>query len=298
MGLLKGRSVLILGASGLLGRYLSKFFSVENQVIGTYNSNAINFENIKCIPLDQTDANQVGDLLDNNNFDIVINTTSLANTDECERNPDLAQELNVEALRNILHNLKPKVKLVHISTDHLSNGKAPFQREIDNISPINCYAQSKADAEKLAMGREGSLIIRTNFFGGKSPRKLSFSRWIIQELEQGREISLFTDSYYSPICISDLVVYLELLISQDCSGIYNVVSNGRISKYEFGLLVAKELKLNETLIKKSLMSEARLLARRPVDMSLSVEKLESTLGQKVVDTKTSIESLRKFEFSK
>ena len=56
------------------------------------------------------------------------------------------------------------------------------------------------------------------------------------------------------------------------TGIFNVVSSQRISKYEFALKIAKTFGLDSKYIKKGSIKKSSLLAKRPPDMSLSNQK--------------------------
>ena len=59
---------------------------------------------------------------------------------------------------------------------------------------------------------------------------------------------------------------------------YNVVGDERLTKYEFGLKIAKEIGVNHRLVKKTLLSERKDLVKRPFDLSLSNKKLKKSIS--------------------
>ena len=69
---------------------------------------------------------------------------------------------------------------------------------------------------------------------------------------------------------------LQLLDHQEC-GIFNLVTDERISKYEFAKLVAQTFKLSSSLIHETSIDDNPGLVRRPKDMSLSNSKVRKIL---------------------
>jgi dTDP-4-dehydrorhamnose reductase len=286
--MISGKKVLILGASGLLGSHLCEHYKNENKVLGTRFKNLITINGVEVRALDQLDKSALNQLLLEFQPDIVFNTTSLANTDLCETCPELAERLNVDTIINLIETIAPESLLVHISTDHLSDGLKPLVSEEVAPSPKNVYAKTKWKAEKYAAQHSNHLIIRTNFFGESGPFKKTFSSWIIESLRDGRELKLFDDSYFSPIFIDDLIFYIDKLIAKQARGIFNIVTKSRLSKYNFGVKLAKELSLPESLILESKLADADLPAARPLDMSLSSSKLEREVQEEVINLDQSI----------
>ena len=74
-------------------------------------------------------------------------------------------------------------------------------------------------------------------------------------------------------------------------GIYNVVSNERITKYQFGMMLEKNLKLKKGFIKKGYLTKREDLIIRPVDMSLSNSKIIQELGIKILPLDKQIDLL-------
>ncbi|HDL01341.1 MAG TPA: NAD-dependent epimerase/dehydratase family protein, partial [candidate division Zixibacteria bacterium] len=174
------------------------------------------------------------------------------------------------------------IRFVHISTDHLFSGDKELITEEEPVAPLNVYAQTKAEAEVRVLGSNpDSLVIRTNFYGWGTSYRQSFSDYIIKNISEGNNITLYRDVFYSPIFTSVLAKTVHDLVELNVSGIYNVVGDERISKYEFGLKVASIFQLDPILIKPGLMAEQGSVVRRPYDMSLSNNKTIELLGRKL-----------------
>ena len=113
-------------------------------------------------------------------------------------------------------------------------------------------------------------------------------------LKNNQKIHVFKDVYFTPVSIDFLIKSLVKIIDKNISGIINISSDKKISKYDFALKLAKKFKLNHKLIIPSFFSEIKKknnLVNRPKNMSLNNKKLKSTLNLKHIDIDNMINSL-------
>lgn len=266
--------ILFLGGSSLLAHsWCNELIDKDQVIIGIhnrpseldgFNTVSINFNNLE---------NQLREL----DIETVINCIGYTNVENCEINPEKANEINVELPSLVSQVCKSLfIKLVHISTDHLYDGKIKNCNETTKVTPLNIYAKTKYEGEtKVLEINPDALVIRTNFYAFGPTYKKSFSDFIIDNLKLKRNISLFSDVYYSPILVSELARAIEKLIKKKCSGIYNVNSDQRISKLDFGIKIASEFSLNKKLINSVSINSRNDLVDRPSEMSLSNAKLKN-----------------------
>ena len=229
--------------------------------------------------------------------DIVIHTAGLTNVEECESNPDLAQEVNVDLANNIaIACNKQSVKLVHISTDHLFSGNQEFSTEESITNPVNNYAKTKLQGEQQVLENcKDALIIRTNFFAWGTKYRQSFSDFILNKLKNNKQIDLFSDVFFTPILVDELSKRTQQLIDSNATGIFNIVSSKRISKYEFGIKLANRFNLNAGLINGVSINDRKNLVKRPKDMSLSNAKLCRVLNCEIASLDEQLRTLKEQE---
>ena len=159
--------------------------------------------------------------------------------------------------------------------------------------PLNEYGRTKALAEKAVLEEDPSaLVLRTNFYGWGAAGRVSFSDWIIRGLEQGQVLTMFSDVYFTPILINHLVDAALELADGNASGVFNVVGPDRLSKYEFGLKVARTFGYPEDLIRPISVDELKLKAKRPKEMSLSCAKVEGSIGRRMATVSEGLTQLR------
>lgn len=212
---------------------------------------------------------------------IVIHTAGLTSVEKCESDPILARQLNILLAINMAKVCAMfKVPFAHISTDHLYSGHNAFADENLSISPLNIYGSTKAEAElRVLEENPEALVIRTNFYGWGTSYRQSFSDFIIRTLRAEKKLELFDDVFYTPIVAEVLAQATHDLIALKARGIFNIVGGQRLSKFDFGLKLAKEFHLNEALIKATQISKQSSLVKRPLDMSLSNKKAVGLLGR-------------------
>jgi dTDP-4-dehydrorhamnose reductase len=278
-------TVLITGGSGLLALNWALAIRNRSQVILGIHSREIQLENVKIEKIGLESTDQIIKTLNILKPKVVIHTAGITSVELCENNPTLAQYVNVDIAENVAKACWALgILLVFISTDHLFSGERSFADENSVVSAINRYGQTKAEAEdRVLEANPKSLVIRTNFYGWGPGYRQSFSDIIIKSIRQGKPVTLFDDVYYTPILAETLVNVVHDLINKNVSGIFNIASDDRISKYDFGCKIARHFGLDIAYIKKGYLTKQKELVRRPLDMSLSNKKVTELLGKKIGD---------------
>lgn len=294
-GVHSGMKIFITGMSGLLGLNFARMAVDRFEVSGNYYSHPIAIDAVQAFQLDITSSEDVANTLSQIRPEVVIHTAGLTNVEKCEADPELAGLLHVEATANVASAAASVgSKFVHISTDHLFSGKDAWATETDEPAPLNAYAATKLRAERVAQSIcPSALIIRTNFFGWGTSVRTSFSDWILRGLKQKDELTMFTDAYFTPILINDLVELIIQLFQAKETGIYHVAGRDRMSKYDYAIEMARVFGLPADNIRKTSLNDFQFKAQRPTDMSLSSEKMEKCLGVKMPTVVEGLEKLKR-----
>jgi dTDP-4-dehydrorhamnose reductase len=290
-------TVLITGGSGLLALNWALTYREQHRVVLGLHSRHVALRGVEVCLIDLGTVEGVVKALDLVQPNVVIHTAGLTSVEQCQADPMLARHVNVTLAINVAQACNKRgVTLIHISTDHLFSGEKSEHDEAEYVSPLNEYAQTKAEAERcVAAACPTALIIRTNFYGWGTRYRNSFSDTILQALRSGQPISLFTDVFYTPIIASVLATTCHELVNSGQSGVFNVAGDRRVSKYEFGRAVARSFGLDEGFVKPGQLSDVRGLVRRPRDMSLSTKLVTSVLGHGLGCLSEHLQALRRQE---
>jgi dTDP-4-dehydrorhamnose reductase len=259
----------------------------------------ITLPGVRSCRLDLSSTNSVRALLERERPGLLVHTVALTSVELCEQNPTLAHQINVVLAESIAVACRDTgVKLVYISTDHLFDGSQPNAREDWVLTPLNVYGKTKGKAEdRVGKICKDALIIRTNFYGWGPDYRPSFSDILVRALREGRSLTLFDDVHYTPTLMEPMIEAVNELIVGGATGIYHLVGDDRVSKFEFGLALAEEFGLDRRQIRRGSIEDMPHLVRRPKDMSLSSAKVRAVLGRGLGGLHEHLSRLRELEIS-
>ena len=283
--------ILITGASGLLGINLAMEAMREYEVFG------VDRGKLKSPPFPISKAN----FFDSNAFvpaldaaqpDWVINCAALANLEECERHPDQARILNTDLPRDLATACAQRnIKFIHLSTDAVFDGTREGEyTESDEPNPQGVYSQTKLDGENAVQEvNPQAIIARVNFFGWSLGGRRSLGEFFVNNLSEGKNVNGFTDVIFCPMWVNHLAQTLIEMLEKDLHGLYHVVGAQAMSKYQFGVEVARRFGLRSSLIEPQSVERSSLTAKRSHNLWLSIHKLSTDLGHDIPEFSTGLD---------
>ena len=238
---------LILGASGFLGQYFASHLG-DKCIYHTSGSSKTNIPSNAAI-MKMNNEQDVIRIFSDYNFSRVINCIAMADIEECEKHQDESYWLNSEFPKILARlSFEKNKQLIHISTDAIFNGNSAPYKESDEYSPISVYGKTKRDGELNVLAHNKSAQIhRVNFFG-RNPKGKSLFDYFYKNLATGNVAKGFTDIKFSTMYAGDTVHNSFQLANLEKPGIYHVVGDESISKYEFGLRIALEMGVDKSQI--------------------------------------------------
>jgi dTDP-4-dehydrorhamnose reductase len=230
-------------------------------------------------------------LLDQTQPDWVIHCAALANVDACEIDPLQARQLNSEVPRKLAELVaRGGARLLHVSTDAVFDGQRGGYTEEDAPHPLGTYAQTKLDGEQGVLPADPqATVARVNLFGWSLSGTRSLSEFFFNELSLGQPCMGFTDVFFCPMLANDLGLVFLKMLDAGLSGLYHAVGSECISKYEFGLRVARWFGLDESLIVPKSVQEGGLKAARSPNLTLRTDKLSQALGESLPGLSTGLD---------
>jgi dTDP-4-dehydrorhamnose reductase len=283
--------LLITGASGLLGLNLALSARDRHTIIGVDRCklSGVPFDLICADLLDPGTADRV---LDTARPDWLIHCAALANLEACEADPDLARRLNADLPGDLATACARRgVKMVHISTDSVFDGtKEELYAETDAPSPVGMYPVTKLQGERNVLAANPqAAVARVNFFGWSLGGKRSISEFFFNNLSAGKRCNGFTDVWFCTMFVGDLADTLLQMLEKDLSGLYHATGSEAMTKYEFGVRLARRFGFDETLIDPISVTRSELTARRSPILRLSIHKLSTALGMEIPGVSTGLD---------
>lgn len=219
------KKILVLGASGMAGHTISIYFKKKNYDVTTLTVNPFFIK--PNIVLDLFNNNQLEKIILEGKYDVVINCVGLLN-EVANENPDKAIYLNgflPHYLSQITKNTKTKI--IQMSTDCVFSGKKGSYTEYDLKDGKTMYDQSKAIGE---LNNDKDLTFRNSIIGPDiNPDGIGLFNWF---MKQSGTIKGYRKAIWTGVTTLTLAKAMEKAIEQDLTGIYNLVNNETISKYE------------------------------------------------------------------
>lgn len=273
--------ILGTGLSGLVGS------RIRELLLHKYEFEEISLES----GTDITKRDEVIRIIEKSNSDVVLHLAAKADVDGCEMDRERGEEgdawkINVIGTQNVVDVCQDTgKKIIYVSTDFVFDGEncpEDGYSEEDSPNPINWYAKTKYEGEKIVQKLDSDWIITRLAYPYRStfPRK-DFARAILSILEQGKKVSAVEDHIITPTFIDDIANVLDVLIQTNAKGVFHVVGSQFVSPYEAAMLIAKELGFSQSLIQKTTRAKYfKNRAKRPFCLKLKNDKIQK-LGVKM-----------------
>ena len=231
-------NILVTGSNGQLG---SEIRELEKEY--SYNFFFTTREN-----LDITCKDSIKNFCESNSINSIINCAAYTAVDKAETDVENADLTNRKAVKKLaLVSKELNIKLIHISTDYVFDGKnfKPYCEEFQT-NPNSVYGKTKLDGENemININPLNSIIIRTSWvystFGN------NFVKTMLRLGKQKDELGVIFDQVGTPTNAADLAkTILDILpnIKNDKVSIYNYSNEGVLSWYDFAKEIMKMAKI-------------------------------------------------------
>lgn len=284
--------ILGTGLDGLVGSRIVELLSDKYE-----------FENLSIITgVDITDRNTVLEKIKSSEAQIVLHLAAKTDVDGCELDRPLGKKgdawrINVFGTKNVVDACQlSKKKLIYISTDFVFDGENPpvgGYSEDDIPNPLNWYAQTKYEGEKIVQNLKSPWIIARIAYPYRAKfERLDFARAILKRLQEGQIVTAVKDHIFTPTYIDDIAFAIDSLIKNNCTGIFHVVGSHSLTPYDAAVLIAKEFDLDMSKISQTTKAEFfNNRAPRPFQLALKNDKI----GKLGIKMKTFEEGIREIK---
>jgi dTDP-4-dehydrorhamnose reductase len=236
--------VLVLGASGMLGNAIFRFFSCsrDHAVTGTVRSSSA----LELLPkelrgqivggVEIYDLDGLMRLFDRVKPHVVVNCVGLVKQLPGAEDPLTAIPMNALLPPRLLTMCKVAgARLIHISTDCVFDGARGMYRESDFADATDLYGRSKYLGE---LHDPQAVTLRTSIIGPELGTAHGLVSWFLAQ--RGR-VKGFTRAIFSGLPTVELARVIRdfVIPAADLSGLYHV-SSAPISKYDLLRGVARE----------------------------------------------------------
>ena len=235
------KTILLTGATGYLGGYLSEnFLNKGFKIIAlALNKNEqYKFQDNNLTKVYYLDKTTVKEIFDNENVDVVIHTATLYG--RRQEHLTSMEKVNVEFPLEVLneainHNVK-----IFVNTSTILN---------KNINPYTLTKNHFEDWLSLYSDKIKCINLKLDHFYGPNDKPIKFIAWIIQELKNNVEKIDLTEGTQTRdfIYIDDVVSAFDIVIEKEKN-----IPNGKLNTFEVGTNNKTTIKEMVTTIKEKL----------------------------------------------
>lgn len=233
--------ILVLGATGMAGHIISIYLKEAGHEVTAFSRREFKYCN--SINGDITDFDFLKSVIKEGKYDAVINAIGILNQD-AEDNKALSVLLN-SYLPNYLSDITKnmKTKIIQMSTDCVFSGRIGGYSETSFRDGETFYDRSKALGE---LENNKDLTFRNSIIGPDMNKDgIGLFNWF---MKQEGEINGFTKAIWTGVTTLTLAKAMEKALEENLTGLYNLVNNENISKFDMLRLFNKHMKLDSLSI--------------------------------------------------
>lgn len=265
--------VLVLGGTGMAGHTISIYFKEAGHDVTAFSRSKVDY--CKNVNGDITDFENLKKIINEGQYDAIINAIGILNQD-AEDHKSNAVLLN-SYLPHFLSDTTKEIKtrVIHMSTDCVFSGKTGGYSETSYRDGETFYDRSKALGE---LENNKDLTFRNSIIGpDMSERGIGLFNWF---MKQEGQINGFTKAIWTGVTTLTLAKAMEQALNENLTGLYNLVNNETISKYELLKLFNKYMKDGqiEILPSDNLLLDKSLINNR-TDFSFKVPSYETMVTE-------------------
>jgi dTDP-4-dehydrorhamnose reductase len=227
--------ILVLGATGMAGHTISLYLHEQGYDVTTFSRQP--FKYCKNINGDATNRDFMISLLQEGKYDVVINCIGILNQ-ACDKEPSRAVYLNSYLPHLIADTLRNNnTKLIHMSTDCVFSGKTGPYNENSFRDGETFYDRTKALGE---IEDNKNLTFRNSIIGPDMKENgIGLFNWFMM---QKGTIDGYTKAIWTGVTTLTLAKAMDRAVIENLTGIYNLVNNESISKFDLLGLFNKHMR--------------------------------------------------------
>ncbi len=280
------KKIFLTGANGFFGTRFIKFYENKYEILGVDKNN-----------LDITNSSKLEETIIKFEPDYVIHCAAIADTNFCNKFPDIAYEVNVKAAIDVARiSKKINAKMIFLSTEQVFNGNKESGPYNENMTPIpnTKYGENKLEAENSIKKIIDELwIIRFTWLFGLPEKDCTLANNILWDtivsLIRNDEITASKFEFRGMTYVWEVINQFDKIFEIPF-GTYHFGCENESSRNEVVKYILNTLSLDSSRVE----DDNKFSQEFPRDIRLNTSKIRS-LGFDFTETKTAIyNSLKSF----
>ena len=262
------KRILVLGSIGMAGHIITLYFKEQGYEVTAYSVTPFSFcDNIIG---NAFETGNFKDIILHGKYDVIINCIGILNQ-AADENRSAAIYLNSFLPHLIADTIRDKdSKLIHMSTDCVFAGNSGPYHESSLRDGTTFYDRTKAMGE---VDDNKNLTFRNSIIGpDMNEGGVGLFNWF---MKQKGTINGFSGAIWTGVTTLTLAKAMEKAIQENLCGLYNLVNNESISKYDLLILFNTYFRNNSlTILNNNDLKLDKSLRNTRKDFSFTVPSYE------------------------
>jgi dTDP-4-dehydrorhamnose reductase len=273
---LRGKTILIVGAEGWVGRALARRFQDSGaRILRTSRRPAA--EGPDCTVLDL--AGDVRAWRPPGTVDAAVLCAAVSSLKRCKEDPGGSRDINVLKTVRIAETLLAGgARVVFPSSSLVFDGLTPFEGESAPTCPRTEYGRQKVDAERRLLALDPARVAILRFTKIVGPGLPLFDGWL-RSFRSGEVCCPFEDLRLAPVSLSLMAEAVGRVVDGGRAGVFHVSAAQDVSYADAALHLAARLSADGRLVQPvSSISAGADLEHIPRHAALGAKRLSEECG--------------------
>lgn len=240
---MSNKKILVCGGAGYIGGLTCDYLLNNNHSVTVYDNLLYENRYLKDIPFvygDIRDTKKIVDIA--KDFDVVVIMSALVGDPACSVDPQLTEDINYTAVKDMCNQLPADKHIVFMSTCSVYGAQDDMLNEESRTNPLSSYAATKLKAESCVLDRSGTVFRLGTVFGlGDSYSRLRMDLVVnvltMKAIKDGK-ITINGGEQWRPIIsVIDIAGYVVEACEKEYAGVF-VLSKENVIIKELGERIA------------------------------------------------------------
>ncbi len=198
--------------------------------------------------IDLDDEPAVIDLFSRVQPSLIVQCAGVCDVEHCERSPEFAWAVNVEAMRILIAHAPATARIVYCSSDHVFSGDTGPYDETSPTDPLSVYGRTRVAAERLMLERPNTVIVRSGpWIGPSASGRNGHLDWLRSRHARKLPMTVVADEARSAVWAEEAAARVWAIAESTLTGIRHLATERAVSRPELAAYLNARFAIGATV---------------------------------------------------
>ena len=165
--------------------------------------------------------------------ELIVQCAGVCDVEHCERSPDFAWAVNVDAMRILIAHAPASARIVYCSSDHVFSGDTGPYDETSPTDPLSVYGRTRVAAERLMLARSNTVIVRSGpWIGPSASGRNGHLDWLRSRHARNLPMTVVADEARSAVWAEEAAARVWEIAASTLTGIRHLATDRAVPRPE------------------------------------------------------------------